>query len=252
MKSGVVDLVVRGGRIVSPEGVVAAGLAVRDGVIVAMAGDEALPDARDTIDATGRYVIPGVIDPHVHFRSPGFEYKEDWTTGTAAAAFGGVTTVLEMPNSDPPTTTLEGLRVKQAIAARDAHVDYGLYGMLGQANLADLPDLARHGVIGLKCFMGNNPIGRLDDGALLEGFEIAARLGLRVAVHAENATIIERRTAQLRAAGRRDAAAHLESRPSVCAVEAVSRVITLAEAAGASVHITHESCKDTLPLIRSG
>jgi allantoinase len=247
-----VDLVVRGGEIVSPHGIVAAGLAVQDGVIVAVAENEALPDARETIDAAGRYVIPGVVDPHVHFRSPGFEYKEDWASGTAAAALGGVTTVLEMPNSDPPTSTLEGLRVKQAVAARDAYVDYGLYGMLGQGNLGDLPDLARHGVIGLKCFMGNNPIGHCDDGALLEGFEIAADLGLRVAVHAENATIIERRSARLRSAGRRDSLAHLESRPSVCAVDAVGRVIAFAEAAGSRVHITHESCQDTLPLIRSG
>jgi dihydroorotase len=247
-----VDLVVRGGKIVSPHGIVAAGLAVQDGVIVAVADNEALPDARETIDAAGRYVIPGVVDPHVHFRSPGFEYKEDWASGTAAAALGGVTTVLEMPNSDPPTSTLEGLQVKQAIAARDAYVDYGLYGMLGQGNLGDLPDLARHGVIGLKCFMGNNPIGHCDDGALLEGFEIAAELGLRVAVHAENATIIERRSARLRSAGRRDPLAHLESRPSVCAVDAVGRVIAFAEAAGCRVHITHESCQDTLPLIRSG
>jgi len=252
MTSGVVDLVVRGGIVVSPAGVVAAGLAVQDGVIVAVAEDDALPDAREIIDAAGCHVIPGVVDPHVHFRSPGFEYKEDWVSGTAAAALGGVTTVLEMPNSDPPTATLEGLRVKQAIAARDAHVDYGLYGMLGQENLGDIPDLARHGVIGLKCFMGNNPIGHCDDGALLEGFQIAAGLGLRVAVHAENAAIIERLSARLRAAGRRDPLAHLEARPSICAVDAVGRVIAFAEAAGARVHITHESCKDTLPLIRSG
>lgn len=247
-----VDLVIRGGKIVSPHGIVAAGLAVQDGVIVAVAEDNALPDARQIVDAAGRHIIPGVVDPHVHFRSPGFEYKEDWASGTAAAALGGVTTVLEMPNSDPPTSTLDGLQVKQSIAARNAHVDYGLYAMLGEGNLGDIPNLARHGVIGLKCFMGNNPIGQCDDGALLDGFEIAADLGLRVAVHAENATIIERRSARLRASGRCDPLAHLESRPSVCAVDAVGRVIAFAEAAGSRVHITHESCQDTLPLIRSG
>jgi len=247
----VVDLVVRGGQVVSPAGIVTAALAVQGGVIVAMGEEAAFPDAREVIEAAGRHVIPGVIDPHVHLRAPGFEYKEDWATGTAAAAFGGVTTVLEMPNSDPPTTTAEALRVKQAVAARDAHVDYGLYGMLGQDNLAALEGLARHGVIGLKCFMGNNPIGHIDDGALLEGFEIAARLGLRVSVHAENATIIERRSARLRVAGRHDAPAHLESRPSVCAVDAVGRVLAFAEATDARVHIAHESCGDTLPLIRA-
>ncbi len=143
-----------------------------------------------------------------------------------------------------------GLRDEQ-IASRDAYVDYGVYGLLGQQNLGDLPGLARHGVIGLKCFMGNNPIGHIDDGAMLEGLEIAASLGLRVTVHAENATIIERKTGRLRASGRRDPLAHLESRPAVCAVDAVERAVAFAEAAGAQVHIAHEGCKDALPIIRA-
>jgi len=246
-----VDLVIRGGRLVSSTGIMSAGIAIEGGVIVAISRDDALPDSRETIDATGKYVLPGVIDPHVHFRSPGSEYKEDWASGTAAAACGGVTTVFEMPNSDPPTSTVDALQIKQQIASRDAYVDYGVYGLLGQQNLGDLPGLARHGVIGLKCFMGNNPIGHIDDGAMLEGLEIAASLGLRVTVHAENATIIERKTGRLRASGRRDPLAHLESRPAVCAVDAVERAVAFAEAAGAQVHIAHEGCKDALPIIRA-
>jgi len=251
MSPGAVDLVIRGGRLVSSTGIMSAGIAIEGGVIVAISRDDALPDSRETIDATGKYVLPGVIDPHVHFRSPGYEYKEDWASGTAAAACGGVTTVFEMPNSDPPTSTVDALQIKQQIASRDAYVDYGVYGLLGQQNLGDLPGLARHGVIGLKCFMGNNPIGHIDDGAMLEGLEIAASLGLRVTVHAENATIIERKTGRLRASGRRDPLAHLESRPAVCAVDAVERAVAFAEAAGAQVHIAHEGCKDALPIIRA-
>ncbi len=251
MSPGAVDLVIRGGRLVSSTGIISAGIAIEGGVIVAISRDDALPDSRETIDATGKYVLPGVIDPHVHFRSPGYEYKEDWASGTAAAACGGVTTVFEMPNSDPPTSTVDALQIKQQIASRDAYVDYGVYGLLGQQNLGDLPGLARHGVIGLKCFMGNNPIGHIDDGAMLEGLEIAASLGLRVTVHAENATIIERKTGRLRASGRRDPLAHLESRPAVCAVDAVERAVAFAEAAGAQVHIAHEGCKDALPIIRA-
>ena len=251
MSPGAVDLVIRGGRLVSSTGIMSAGIAIEGGVIVAISRDDALPDSRETIDATGKYVLPGVIDPHVHFRSPGSEYKEDWASGTAAAACGGVTTVFEMPNSDPPTSTVDALQIKQQIASRDAYVDYGVYGLLGQQNLGDLPGLARHGVIGLKCFMGNNPIGHIDDGAMLEGLEIAASLGLRVTVHAENATIIERKTGRLRASGRRDPLAHLESRPAVCAVDAVERAVAFAEAAGAQVHIAHEGCKDALPIIRA-
>jgi len=90
MSPRVVDLVIRGGRLVSSTGTMSAGVAVEGGVIVAVADDGGLPEARETIDATGKYVLPGVIDPHVHFRSPGYEYKEDWASGTAAAACGGV------------------------------------------------------------------------------------------------------------------------------------------------------------------
>src|SRR2546428_13146569 len=157
MSLGTGDLVVRGGTIVPATGAMTAGIAVEGGVIVAISRDDALPEARETIDAVGKYVLPGVIDPHVHFRSPGYEYKEDWASGTAAAACGGVTTVFEMPNSDPPTSTVDALQIKQQIASRDAYVDYGVYGLLGQQNLGDLPGLAPHAVIGLNCFLGNNP-----------------------------------------------------------------------------------------------
>src|SRR5207245_9469366 len=77
MSPGAVDLVIRGGRLVSSTGIMSAGIAIEGGVIVAISRDDALPDSRETIDATGKYVLPGVIDPHVHFRSPGYEYKED-------------------------------------------------------------------------------------------------------------------------------------------------------------------------------
>ncbi len=151
-----------------------------------------MPPAHVTIDAAGRHLLPGVIDPHVHFREPGLEYKEDWGTGTAAAACGGVTTVFDMPNTDPPTGTREALALKQARAREKAVVDYGIYGLLDERNLDQLELLAADGVIGFKLFVGNTT-GNLpcpSDGAILEGFEIIARLGLRCTVHAENSPIL--------------------------------------------------------------
>jgi dihydroorotase len=246
-----VDLAVRGGRVVSPAGTVEAGIAVKDGVIVAIGDDRSLPAADEIVDARGRYVLPGVIDSHVHFREPGDEHKEDWDTGTAAAACGGVTTVLEMPNCRPPTATVEALRLKQERAAAKARVDYGIFGLLAQDNLEALPKLAAHGVIGFKCYMGET-VGKIpapDDGTMLEEFETAARLGLRVAVHAENNGIMQRRIAQLKAAGRTDPLAHVESRPEICALEAVGRAVAFAEWTRARLHVCHESSSDTLPLI---
>ena len=239
------DLLIRGGKVVSAEGAFDADVAIQGEKIVAVG--TGLEGSR-VIDAAGKFVIPGVIDSHVHFRVPGYEHKEDWQTGTGAAARGGVTTVLEMPNTNPPTGTLEALKIKQDIAARQAYVDYGIYGLLDENNLDQLEALACAGVSGFKCFMGNT-FGDLpapSDGAMLEGFEIIAGLGLRCTVHAENASIMARRQGRLEAAGRTDALAHLASRPEVCAIEAVSRAVIFAEWTGARLHIAHKSSKDAL------
>src|SRR5258708_1458217 len=208
--------------------------------------------AKKDIDATGKDVIPGAIDSHVHFPAPGYDHKEDWQTGTGSAARGGVTTVLEMPNTNPPTGTLEALKIKQGIAACQAYVDYGIYGLLDENNLGELEALAAAGVSSFKCFMGNT-FGDLpapSDGAMPEGFEIRARLGLRCTVHAENASIMARRQAQLEAARRTDPPAHLAARPEVCAIEAVSRAVVFAEWTGARLHIAHKSSKDALYVLR--
>ena len=97
--ASVVDLVIRGGLVVSPEAVVAASVAVKDGLVGAVGADEFMPPARETLDATGLHVLPGAIDVHVHFREPGYTHKEDWQTGSAAAACGGVTTVFSATTS---------------------------------------------------------------------------------------------------------------------------------------------------------
>jgi allantoinase len=247
-----VDVVIAGGRIVSADAIVRADVAIAGEQVVGIAAPGALPRARETIDAKGKYVLPGAIDSHVHFRAPGYDYKEDWQTGTGGAARGGVTTIFEMPNTKPPTGTVEALRQKQAIARAQAYVDYGIYGLLDENNLGSLEGLMDAGVSSFKCFMGNT-FGDLpapSDGAMLEGFEILARRGYRCTVHAENASIMARRQAKLEAAGRTDPLAHLAARPEVCAMEAVGRAIIFAEWTGARLHIAHKSSKDALYLIR--
>ena len=246
------DIVITGGEVVTADAVYRADVAIAGEKIIAVGAPETMPPANRTIDASNRKIIPGAIDSHVHFRTPGYDYKEDWQTGTGAAARGGVTTVLEMPNTNPPTATLEALKLKQGIAARQAYVDYGIYGLLDENNIDQLEALAAAGVSGFKCFMGNT-FGDLpapSDGAMLEGFEILARLGMRCTVHAENASIMARRQARLEAAGRTDTLAHLAARPEVCAVEAVSRAVIFAEWTGARLHIAHKSSKDALYILR--
>ncbi len=245
------DLVIHNGIVVTADTTFPASVAVKDGKILAVGTAESMPPAADTLDAKGLHLLPGAIDVHVHFRDPGYPHKEDWESGTAAAAFGGVTTVFEMPNTIPPTANAEILAAKHAIASAKAHVDYGLYGLLGEDTIAEVPELVAGGVIGFKLYMGNT-FGKIPSpstGAMLEAFEVVAPTGKRVSLHAEDNSIMERRQLRLTEAGRRDPLAHLASRPAVVAVEAVSRAAILAEWTGARIHVLHiSSAAELAPL----
>src|SRR5580704_3037328 len=246
------DLIICNGKVVSQDAVFPASVAIKDGRILAVGADDAMPPTKESFDATGLHVLPGAIDVHVHFRDPGYPHKEDWASGTAAAAFGGVTTVFDMPNTIPPTGTAEILAAKHAMAADKAHVDFGLYGLLGEGTIAHVPDLVKGGVIGFKLYMGNT-FGKIPSpstGAMLEAFEVVAPTGKRVSLHAETNSIMERRQERLTRAGRRDPLAHLASRPAVVAVEAVSRAAILAEWTGARIHILHISSAEELRPLR--
>ena len=246
------DLLICGGKVVTPQSVVEANVAVKDGTIIAVGVAGAMPQAREMLDASGLYVLPGAIDVHVHFRDPGYPHKEDFASGTAAAAFGGVTTVFDMPNTIPPARTADALAGKHRVAAEKAHVDFGLYGLLGEDTIEHVPALVEGGVIGFKLYMGNT-FGRIpcpSTGAMLEAFEVVVPTGKRISLHAETNSIMERREVRLRGAGRLDPLAHLASRPAVVAVEAVSRAALLAEWTGARIHILHISSAEELRPLR--
>jgi dihydroorotase len=245
------DLVIRGGKVVSPDSVVEASVAIKDGKILAVGADEAMPPTKDTLDARGMHVLPGAIDVHVHFRDPGYPHKEDFASGTAAAAFGGVTTVFDMPNTIPPVGTPELLAAKHKMAAEKAHVDFGLYALLGEDTIAHAPELAKT-AIGFKLYMGNTfgAIPTPSTGAMLEAFEVVAPTGKRISLHAETNSVMVRRELRMRDAGRVDPLAHIASRPAVVAIEAVSRAAILAEWTGARIHILHISSAEELRPLR--
>ncbi|NBB83045.1 MAG: allantoinase AllB [Alphaproteobacteria bacterium] len=252
MSEPIADLLITGGTVVNETGRVDAAIAVKDGRILAIGDPAAIGPARETIDAGGKMILPGVIDVHVHFREPGMEHKEDWLSGSQAAAVGGVTTVFEMPNTKPATDTVEHFELKRSKAEAKSIVDFGLYGLLGEHNLDQLAPLAEAGAIGYKLFLGNTT-GDLpcpSDGAVLEGFEILARLGKRCSIHAENSPVLFWRANKMQAAGRNDPLAHLAARTDVVAVEALARSCIFAEWTGARIHIVHESCARSLPYIR--
>jgi len=246
------DLIIRNGTIVSADATAVGSIAIKDGRILSVGADAAMPPTRDTLDIAGLHVLPGAIDVHVHFRDPGYPDKEDFFTGTAAAACGGVTTVFDMPNTIPPTGTADVLAAKHEMAAQKACVDFGLYGLLGEDTIEHVPALIAGGVIGFKLYMGNT-FGKIPSpstGAMLEAFEVVAPTGKRISLHAETNSIMERRQERLMRAGRREPLAHIASRPAVVAVEAVSRAAILAEWTGARIHILHISSAEELRPLR--
>ena len=238
----IADLVITGGIVVNADESISADVAISGDHIVAVGAPGTMPPARETLDAKEMHILPGAIDVHVHFREPGYTHKEDWSTGTAAAAMGGTTTVFEMPNTNPPTRSVKELRQKQELASK-GFVDFGIYGLLAEDNVDELQGLIDNGVNAFKCFMGNT-FGNLPSpstGAMLEAFEIIAPSGLRISLHAETWSIMAWRQRKLEAAGRIDPLAHIAARPDIVAVEAVGRAAALAEWTGARVHVLHIS-----------
>jgi len=247
-----VDLIVKNGTVVTADATFPADLAIQDGRFVAIAAPGQLGhSAAEEYDATDRYVIPGVIDGHVHFREPGLEYKEDWRTGSTAAAMGGVTTVVEMPNTNPKTDTVAGVELKKKLAEEKSYVDFGIIGLLVQDSVPALRSLAEAGVVGFKCFLGET-IGNIpapDDGMMLDGLREIAATGLRIGFHAENNEIMQHLIRQMKAAGRNDPLAHVDSRPPLAEVESIQRMGLYAKHVGTKIHIFHLSSREGLDMI---
>ncbi|MBX6378367.1 MAG: allantoinase AllB [Clostridia bacterium] len=247
-ENGVYDLIVAGGRVVTETLDLPSHVLVRDGRVAGLldAATADLPPAREVLDASGLLVLPGGVDAHVHFRDPGLTHKEDWESGSVAAAAGGVTTVLDMPNTDPPTADAASFALKVERARGRAWVDFGLFGLLSGANADRVEELARAGAAGLKVFLGETTGGlpAPDVGELWEALRTAAAVGLRVGFHAEDRSICRRAEATVRAAGLEGLAAHAAARPPAAEAVAVDLVAGLARLTGCPVHVFHLSSSE--------
>ena len=210
--------------------------------------------AKETIDARGLHVFPGVLDAHVHFNDPGRAAWEGVGTGSAALAAGGGTCFIDMPlNSSPPTLTADSFDRKLAACQGAAYTDFALWGGLTPLNLDDMEALAGRGVVGFKAFMsasGIDDFPRCDDATLYRGMRIAARLGLPVAVHAENEGMTGTLSAIAKEEGRRSVRDWLDARPIAAEAEAISRALLFAEDTGCAVHVVHTSSARGAQLIR--
>jgi dihydroorotase/allantoinase len=249
------DFVVRNCTIVTPEGRMGpeAGVAVNDGTIVAVGEQDQLPEADEVVDADGNYLTPGVIDCHIHNRSPGLEYKEDWETATRAAAAGGVTTVHGMPNTDPIIDQPEHVRTKTDLGEENALVDFQFYAVITSDNYDQVHALDEAGVVGYKVFLGTT-IGAIPpptDGELLEAMGQVAETGKRLGFHEENDQILTHINERFQAEGKNDPIYHSWSRPPITERESISRTILFAEEMGTKIHMFHLSCGSGARIVRA-
>jgi dihydroorotase len=249
------DLLIKGGSVYGPEGPIDADVLVTDGVITRVDASGSTPAGATVIDARGMYVMPGAIDAHVHSRDPGFPDKEDFGTLTAAAAMGGVTTVLDMPNTVPAVDVAGVLESKAALARPKARVDFGLWGLVRSSSTEDqLEALAAAGAVGFKAYLGyafstsrkqvlqsadtDDPDLEAppDYGTLARLGPAMARLGLPLAIHAEDPAILS--------AFRRPLETYsdlLESRPAEAEAVAISAAAAIARDCGVKLHVAHLS-----------
>ena len=234
------DLIIRRGTVVLASGSTTADIAIGDGRIAEI-GPE-LGGASHEIDARGLFVLPGLIDVHVHFNEPGRTHWEGAATGSRALAAGGGTLFFDMPlNSTPCCVSARDVDRKREALERASITDFGLWGGLVPGAVGEMADMAERGVVGFKAFMcdsGLPEFPRADDETLRDGMAEAARLHLPVAVHAESQEITQSLSGRMRG---RDVRHFLESRPVAAETEAIGRALELARETGASLHIVHVS-----------
>jgi allantoinase len=248
-------LVIAGGTVHTPDGPRLVDVHVSDGVIFGVQDGKSASIGARVVDASGMYVLPGAIDVHVHSRDPGFPEKEDFGTLTAAAAAGGVTTVIDMPNTVPGVDSGGVLEAKAALARSQARVDFGLWGLIRSSSTAEqLEGLARAGATGFKAYLGyafslsrKQILQTLDSddpdleappdyGTLLRLAPVVAALGLPLVIHAEDPGIL--------AAFRRPLDSYadlLASRPPEAEAVAISAAAAIADSFRAHLHIAHLS-----------
>ena len=230
------DVIIRDGTIVRSSGRLVADIAIEDGKIAYVGGNPA-GSAKEEISAIGRFVMPGVIDTHVHFRDPGHPDKESWASGSVEALRGGVTTVFDMPNTNPPTLDRATVDAKLAKAAANSVVNYGIWAGATAESIPRINDLWDSGVIcGTKVFMGDSTGALAVTPEVLEGV-FSKTKGL-IGVHAEDQPALD--AAHKKWAGHPNPV-HNDVRPPEAVVLAVEKLIELVKQTGREVHICHLS-----------
>jgi dihydroorotase len=236
------DLILSGGTVVNHDGTGLRDIGLRGGAIVAI-GSLSGASAGEVVDCTGLHILPGVIDSQVHFREPGLTHKEDLETGSRAAVMGGVTSVFEMPNTNPLTTSAATLEDKLKAARGRMHCEHAFWVGGTHENARDIPELERlPGTPGIKVFMGSSTGSLLvedDDGVRA----ILKRTRRRAAFHSEDEPRLRERM-HLRVPG--DPSSHPVWRDVETALRCTRRLVGIARETGARIHVLHISTADEI------
>ncbi|RKQ29279.1 allantoinase AllB [Oceanobacillus halophilus] len=263
------DMLIKNGNLVTSEEVRPGNIYVKDGKIAVVTDGELPVEVKETIDANGLHVFPGFLDTHVHSRDPGATYKEDFFHSTQAAAAGGVTTIFEMPNTNPPINNVENFEKQVSNLSSKAFVDYGIWAIcLGHLNLKEYQSLKQAGVIGFKFFWGyavhsktfqlmynyksdmEDVIPPFTDGEVYEMFEEVAKTGQIFAIHAENNDLIQHLTQKVEDRNGHTYLDLLEGRPNLAEELTIQSGIAMAKKTGARLHILHVSTAEGIEHIR--
>ena len=256
-----VDLVVRGGTVVSPAGRSPRDIAVRDGRIAALVDPGEPLEADRVINATGLHVLPGVIDVHSHHREPGFTHKDDIVTSTAQCAAGGVTTSFAMPNVDPPPNTAERLDAMIELYEARSIVDWNINA--AGTVVEEIPRLAERGIAAFKIFMVVDTgrsyphmpgIGVHDHGELLGLFEAVGETGLPLMVHPHDQALMHHIEQGFWDRGERDALAYAKAYAAHDGIiwdVAASVLLRLQRATGTQLHLLHTQTIGVIEQLRA-
>ncbi|NMA68014.1 MAG: allantoinase AllB [Desulfitobacterium sp.] len=238
------DLLIKNGKVVTEDQVIEADICITKGKISGIIEKGRDIQAKKVIDAQGNYVFPGAIDTHAHLNDPGYLWREDYAHGTAAAAVGGVTTIIDMPlQNEPAMTDGKILDKKLEIVSPNAYVDYCFWGGLVDYNLNNLQELNEKGCVAFKSFIG--PVSpdyvSLTYGQAKEAMEIIKTFDGRAGFHCEDYSIIKWEEARAQRKEKNDWQDFLNSRPVIAELIATQNIIDLAKEVGAKIHICHVS-----------
>jgi len=225
-------------------------IAIEEGTIAKIGKETQMPQADEKTDLHNLLVLPGLIDEHVHLRDEGRSYKEDFASGTAAAAAGGFTTVLDMPNNDPITMSVERLQNRMMATSRRILVNVGLYSEFPK-NLMEIPDIIKAGAIGFKFFMGNQTGGlNVDDDEAIKEFVVeVAKQKVPLAIHAEDRVMLAANENRLKMANSASTADFLRAHTETVELRAIQRILKAGEGEDVQMHFCHITSREGLEAI---